>query len=588
MADKQRPKRAKRTESDVEVFKRESRALRGGIEETLTSKETHFGEADHQLLKFHGVYQQDDRDTRKELEQAGGEPDYSFMIRVAIPGGVVTAEQYLALDRLADECGNGGLRITTRQGIQYHCVPKGDLRSLIAGINDTLLTTLAACGDVSRNVMASPAPLADEVHSLVRQMAKDIARDLAPKTKAYHEIWLSGEKITSTEPEVDPFYGPQYLPRKFKVGIALASDNSIDVYAYDAGLIAVVEDGRVIGWQVTAGGGLGMTHGKANTMAALAQPVAFVPADRGVESIRTLATIFRDSGNRLNRKQARLKYVIRDRGMDWLRDEFRARGSFEVEPPRALPRPGYRDYLGQHADDCGTHFYGVFVENGRIKDRDEDDGGTQVRTGLRVAVERLGCGVVFTPNQNLLFTGLSDKQVVELEDILRSHGIRLLSDLSNARRYSMACPALPTCGLALTESERVMPSLVDGFESVLAELGLAEEHLTLRMTGCPNGCARPYTADIGIVGRKPGEQYNIYLGGGLPGDRMGDLYAEDVPFDELVSTVRPLLQAFASTRQPAEPLSDFYLRLTGRERAADQVTGKEEPMRDQISLPVIG
>lgn len=583
MAEQKRRRRAEKTESDVEVIKRESHGLKGTIRETLDSDATHFSEADYQLMKFHGIYQQFDRDTQIERQKAGAEFDYSFMVRVAIPGGRLTAEQYVALDELANLCGSPTLRITTRQGIQYHGVAKHDLQQLIATVNAKAMTTLAACGDVSRNVMASPAPVKDDAHQLAQQLARDIAKNLAPSTPAYHEIWLNGEKLESTEPEEDPFYGKQYLPRKFKVGIALASDATLDVRAYDAGLLIVVEDGRVVGMQVTAGGGLGMTHNKPATIATLAKPVGFVGPEHGVEAIRTIAAIFRDHGNRINRKQARLKYLIRDNGIEWFREEFRKRVSFDVAPPRDLPRPTFNDYLGPHPQEDGRLFYGVSVENGRIGDRD----GTQMRTGFRRAARELGANVVLMPNQNILFTDLEEDDVPRLEELLRSHGVGLKADLSLARRYAMACPAMPTCGLALTESERVMPALVDEFEDALAEIGLEDEPLTLRMTGCPNGCARPYTADIGFVGRKPGKRYNIYVGGGLAGDRMAELFAEDVLFDELVETVRPLLKVFAARRQPNEPFSDFWLRLTGRAVPNDTITGKEEPLAGRLELPVL-
>lgn len=575
-------RRPKKTESEVEVIKRESRGLRGTLADTLASDATHFSEAEYQLLKFHGIYQQDDRDSRSARQDASQEPDYSFMIRVAIPGGRLTADQYLALDDLADTCGNHTLRITTRQGIQYHRVPKDDLKALIAGVNAKLMTTLSACGDVNRNVMASPAPLADPAHQLVQRLAVDIAKDLRPTTSAYHEIWLAGEKIHSTEPP-DPLYGEQYLPRKFKVGIALATDNSIDVYSYDAGLIVVVEDGHVVGFQVTAGGGFGMTHNKANTIATLAKPVGFIAPQHAVAAVRLIAEIFRDHGDRINRKQARLKYIIRDKGIEWFRDEYRKRADFNVAPPRDLPRPAFHDYLGRHPQGDGKDFYGVFVENGRVADVN----GTRIRTALREIATELQPSVVLTPNQNLLFTDLAEGQVARLEEILAQHGVRRVSELSNARRYSMACPALPTCGLALTESERVLPDLVDRFAETLATLGLQDEKLTIRMTGCPNGCARPYTADLGFVGRKPGERYNIYVGGDLAGDRMSELYAEDVHIDELVDAVRPLLAAFAAQRLPDESFSDYYLRLTGRDRPNDTVTGADEPLRDKLTLPLL-
>ncbi len=577
------PRKPKKTESAVEAAKRDSKQLRGTIGETLASEATHFGADDLQLLKFHGVYQQDDRDTRTERKRGGLEPDYFFMVRVAIPGGRLTAKQYLALDELADVCGNGTLRITTRQGLQFHRVPKGDLQTLITGVNARLLTTLAACGDVERNVMASPAPLADPAHRLVQQMARDIAQALSPGRRAYHEIWLGGEKLHTTEEPPDPLYGRQYLPRKFKTGIALAGDNSVDIYAHDAGLVALLDDGEVTRFQLLAGGGLGMTHNKPDTFAALALPIGVIPAVNAVKAVRAVVGIFRDHGNRADRKHARLKYLIDEWGLDRFREEFRSRVAFDVAPPVELPRADYHDYLGRHAQGDGKFFYGVFIENGRVADVD----GTRVRSAFREVVRRLQPAITFTPSQNILFTDLGERRVDELESILRDHGVRLVSQLRNARRYSMACPALPTCGLALTEAERVMPNVIDMFERELAALGLEDERLTIRMTGCPNGCARPYTADIGVVGRKPGERYNVYLGGGLHGDRMTDLFAADVPIGEVFSVLRPLLAAFAAHRQPRETFSDFYVRVAGHEAPRTRVTGGEVETRNSISLPVI-
>lgn len=579
-ADSKQP--PQRPESDVEAIKRNSRGLRGDIGETLAGDATHFDKEGYQILKFHGIYQQDDRDTRSPRRDQGLEPDFFFMVRVAIPGGRLTSEQYLALDDLADECGDGSLRITTRQGIQYHCVAKGDLKPLIARVNEQLMTTLAACGDVSRNVMASPEPIADDAHRLVQRIAGEIARALRPQTSAYHEIWLGDERVVSTQ-DNEPFYGQQYLPRKFKAGVTLASDNNIDIYTYDAGLIAVVDDGEVRGFNVVAGGGMGMTHNKATTIATLAQPVGFVAPEHGTAAVRHIAGIFRDHGNRSDRRHARLKYLIQEWGIERFREEFRQRAEFDVAPPVELPRPQYQDYVGAHAQGDGRFYYGVFVQNGRVADRD----GVQYRSAVRRVVEELGANVVLSANQNLLLTDLAEDQIADVERILREHGVKLVGDLSNIRRYSMACPALPTCGLALTESERAIPRVLDDFETLLADLGLDDEELTLRMTGCPNGCARPYTADIGFVGRKPGEKYSVYVGGGLPGDRVADLFADDIPIGELADTLRPLLTHFARTRQPDESLSDFYWRLSGKAEPRRALTGKETPVRESLALPVL-
>lgn len=565
-------------ESKTEIIKRESRHLRGRLAEELQEPSTHFSEESAQLLKFHGSYQQDDRDVRHARRAAKEEVAYQFMVRVAIPGGVLSAEQYLVLDDLADRYGNGTLRVTTRQGMQFHGVLKRDLKAHIAAINHALMSTLAACGDVERNVMACPAPLADEAHATVRRLAKEIAKALRPGSGAYHEIWLDGEKHLSTESE-EPFYGDTYLPRKFKTGVTHALDNSIDVYSYDCGLIAFLEGSKVVGYNVLAGGGMGLTHNKADTFAALAQPVGFVGPAHAIEAVKTVAAIFRDTGNRADRRHARLKYVLAERGLAWFQEEFRRRANFPVELFRPLPRPQYRDYLGAHPQGDGRQFYGVYIENGRIGDRN----GEHLRTALREIVTTWRPGVVLTPNQNLLLTDLALEAVPQIESALHAHGAPLPSTLSAARRYALACVALPTCGLAMAEAERLMPSVVERFEKELENLGLRDVPLTLRMTGCPNGCARPYTADIAFVGRAP-DVYNIHVGGGLGGDRIADLYAANVRTEDLVSTLRPLLAAYAAGRQNGESLGDFYQRHLPPREARITVTGKETPTRDLVQL----
>ena len=367
-----------KTESKVEVVKRNSRHLRGTIAEALASDATHFSESDEALLKFHGAYQQDDRDLRHENRKKGVEEAYQFMVRCAIPGGVVSADQYLGLDALSDQYGNRTLRITTRQGFQLHGVIKKNLKATIVAINHTLLTTISACGDVERNVMTCPAPLHDEAHVTLRRVAREIAIQLRPATRAYHEIWLDGEKALSAEQE-EPFYGDVYMPRKFKTAIALADDNCVDVYNDDAGLIAILEGPRIVGYNVLVGGGMGMTHGKADTVARLGEPLGFVAPEHAVEAIRTICAIFRDHGNRTDRRHARIKYLINDWGIERFREEFRRRALFDLHDWRPVPRPVCHDHLGRNRQGDGKWFYGVFIENGRIIDRDD----RRIKTALR-------------------------------------------------------------------------------------------------------------------------------------------------------------------------------------------------------------
>jgi sulfite reductase beta subunit-like hemoprotein len=566
-------------DSKVEHAKRQSRHLRGTIADTLRGEAAHFEGDDVTLLKFHGTYQQDDRDARRRRDEAAGK-SYSFMVRVALPGGALDAGQYLALEEVADRWANGTLRVTTRQGFQFHGVVKHGLKETIAEVNRRLMTTLAACGDVSRNVMGCPAPAADEAHAAVRAAAEGIAERLRPASRAYHEIWLDGERQVSTEEE-EPFYGDAYLPRKFKTGVALSTDNCVDIWSQDVGLVAVVDGRTVRGFNLLVGGGLGMTHHKADTAARLAQPLGFVAAEQAVEAVRIVAAIFRDHGNRADRRHARLKYLLAEWGMARFRAEFERRAGFPLAPAVELPPLPYHDHLGRHRQPDGRWFYGVFVQSGRIT----DGGGQRLKAALHEIVTRLRPGVRLTGQQNVLLTDLDDAGVRAVEVLLREHGVTPAQELSAARRFSMACPALPTCGLAVAESERAMPEVLDRFEAELTALGLRDEPLTIRMTGCPNGCARPYTADIAFVGRSLG-LYNVYVGGGLGGDRVVDLFRADVRSEDLLEAVRPLLARWAAERGAGEGLSDFYQRLVGRTERRTSITGREEPSADLVALAV--
>ncbi len=566
-------------ESKVESAKRQGRHLRGTIAEQLHDGGSHFEGDDVTLLKFHGTYQQDDRDARKRRDESA-EKAFAFMVRVALPAGALDADQYLALEEVADRWANGTLRVTTRQGFQFHGVLKRDLKATIAEVNHRLMTTLAACGDVSRNVMGCPAPVDDEVHQAVRAAARGIAQRLRPASKAYHEIWLDGEKQVSTEEE-EPFYGDVYLPRKFKTGVALATDNCVDIWSQDVGLVAIANGRTITGFNVLVGGGLGMTHHKADTTARLAQPLGFVTTEHAVEAVRIVASIFRDHGNRADRRHARLKYLLAEWGMERFRAEFARRAEFPLAPLVELPSLPYHDHLGRHRQPDGRWFYGVFVQSGRIT----DTGGQRLKTALHEIVVRLRPGVRLTGQQNVLLTDLDDAGVKAVEATLRAHGVTPAQELSAARRFSMACPALPTCGLAVADSERAIPELLDRFEAELSALGLRDEPLTIRMTGCPNGCARPYTADIAFVGRSLG-LYNVYVGGGLGGDRVVDLFRADVRLDELVDAVRPLLVRWAAERAPGEGLSDFYQRLVKRTERRTSISGREEPSAELVALAV--
>jgi sulfite reductase (ferredoxin) len=546
--------------SKVEHIKAESHHLRGQIDQELAQESAHFSDPQVQLIKFHGIYQQENRDARQTRKATGEEKAYQFMIRTRVPGGEVTAEQYLTHDDLADQYANGTLRITTRQGFQLHGVLKDGLYPAIHTINEALLSTLAACGDVNRNVMACPVPFAHHVHAQVEETARRIAMHLAPRTRAYHEIWVDGEQVKidkhSAGEEAEPIYGPTYLPRKFKIGIAAPGDNCIDVYTQDIGLVSCLEGENLEGFTILVGGGLGMTHGKADTFPRLGTPLCFATPDEILAVVETIVTVQRDYGDRQNRKHARMKYVVEERGIAWFRAEVERRLGYSLQDPRTVIWQSADDHLGWHPQGDGRWFLGIYVENGRVK----DDDGFRLRSGLRHAIKQFRPDIRLTPQQNILFTDLSEEQRGPLTALLASYGIPTDPADIGARRFAMACPALPTCGLALAEAERALPEVIRQIETDLCALGLVNEPLSVRMTGCPNGCARPYMGDIGFVGRTK-DVYNVYIGGDLLNTRLNTLYAASVHTQDLAATVRPLLALWKEERLPAEHFGDYCSRV---------------------------
>ncbi len=553
--------------SKVERIKIESDYLRGQIAEELAQDTSRFTEAQVQLIKFHGMYQQENRDVRQERKATGTEKAYQFMIRSRIPGGKLTAEQYLVEDDLATRYGNNTLRITTRQSFQLHGILKGDIRSTIRSINEAMLSTLAACGDVNRNVMACPAPVRSRAQIQIQEIAERIALRMAPRSAAYHEIWVDGEQVETithpTEEEavepvepVEPMYGPTYLPRKFKIGVAFPGDNCIDVYTQDIGLVPVLEGENLAGFTVLVGGGMGMTHGKTETYPRLASPLCYVPADDVLEVIETIITIQRDYGDRKNRKHARMKYVVEERGTNWFRGELEQRLGRSVEDPHPVHWHGVDDHLGWQEQGDGRWFLGLHIENGRLKDTDT----MLLRTGIRKTVETFRPAVRLTAQQNILLADIPASQRSAVSEMLASYNIPTEPTEVGTHRFAMACPALPTCGLALAEAERVLPSVVQQIEADLEELGLKDEPLSMRMTGCPNGCARPYLGDIGFVGRTK-DVYNIYVGGDRPGARMNTLYAPSVHLNNLAATIRPLLILWKDEREGLESFGDYCHRV---------------------------
>jgi sulfite reductase (ferredoxin) len=516
-----------------------------------------FSQESFQLLKFHGIYQQDDRDVRTERKRQGLDVDHICMVRVSVPGGVLTAEQYLTMDKLADAVGNATLRITTRQGIQYHFVRKGDIRGLLATLNDHLITTLGACGDVVRNTMCCPAPLPDRQRTDVASYALEVARRFRPRTQAYYQLWLDGDRaVTAEAPDEEPLYGTTYLPRKFKIGFAFPGDNCIDVYTHDIGVVPVLDDGSLRGFTVLVGGGMGKSHINPDTFPRLADPLATVAPDELFEVLETVVRVQRDHGDRSNREHARLKYLVHDWGIERFRDEVGQRLGRSLPDPQPVVFHDAADHLGWHRQGDGRWFLGVKVENGRIADR----GPVRLRSGLRAVVERCSPGVRFTPREDVLFTDLTDGDRPVVEGLLRDSGVLPVEQWVAIKRHAFACPALPTCGLALTESERALPGVLDELQAELDALGLEGFDAHVRMTGCPNGCARPYTAEIGLVGRGK-KNYDIHLGGEPVGIRLNSVFAENIPRDELVNVLRPMLAHYRDRRLDAEGFGDFCHRL---------------------------
>ena len=556
--------------SPAETTKASSQFLRGPLREELGNSSALFSKPATAVLKFHGIYQQDDRDLRKS-----GVKQHTAMVRVGVPGGVLTPEQYLAMDRLADEIADGSLRITTRQDIQFHYVPKQDLRMLIQTLNGQFLSTLAACGDVVRNVVCCPAPFTSSQRTELDAYVRQLSRSLKPRSHAYYEVWVDGERAVSAEeadetaPDVDPWkveplYGAVYLPRKFKIGFAYPGDNTTDVYSNDIGIVPHYENGELHGFTILAGGGMGQSAGVKASHPRLADPVCSVGSDPQelLEVVTAIVTIHRDFGNRSNRKLARLKYVMDEWGVPRFQAELNARVGRVLAPPGPLSWKRANDYLGWHkqgtdADGRPLWFVGVRVISGRVKDF---TGSHRIKTGLRRIVERFRPGVRLTSQQNLYLSGIADGDKGAISGLLREHGIAQPESLPPILRHAMACPALPTCGLAITESERIMPDVVQDIQAEFDAVGLGEQEVHLRTTGCPNGCARPYTAEIGIVGASV-DMYTVYLGASPLGTRLGRVFAQNVKRREVPIRLRPVIQLYAESREGDEAFGDFCHRL---------------------------
>ncbi|MDP8246286.1 MAG: NADPH-dependent assimilatory sulfite reductase hemoprotein subunit [Candidatus Hinthialibacter antarcticus] len=541
----------------VEDIKKESKRLRGGINQTLAGSVDHFEEDDYQLLKFHGIYQQDNRDARVERRKQGLDREHIFMVRSRIPGGQVTAKQYLIHDEVVGKFGNGSLRITSRQGLQVHFVVKGELKDCVHAINESGITTWGACGDVVRNVMGASSPIQDAAHQDIWKLSSELAETFKSHSQAYSEIWLNGEKLDTPGSEDEPIYGEFYLPRKFKFGVAVPPRNDTDLYTNDVGLAPHVENGAVVGYTLIVGGGMGMSHAKKNTRPILGKPMFYIERAHVVDLCKAIVLTQRDLGNREDRKQARMKYLVEKLGVEAFKKEVVSRldDGIQVSEPKPLVWNTTGDLLGWNEQGDGKLFLGLWVPEGRIIDSDEGN----YRSAIRAIVETYSTPVRLTPNCNIIFCDVDPKHKDAINALLKEHNVTLDDSFSEARRLGMACVSLPTCGLALAESERVFQGVLDEIDVHLRELGLDQDPILIRMTGCPNGCARPYNADIAFVGKSPGK-YVVFVGGSHRGDRLAALDKKMADIKDIPGLVRGYLDEYVSNRNEGECFSDYWGR----------------------------
>ena len=560
--------------SKVENLKERSNFLREPLLTELKEDTTHFSEDAIQILKFHGSYQQDNRDNRVK----GQEKDYQMMLRTRSPGGYVPPELFLTLDRLSEEYGNHTLRVTTRQGFQIHGVLKKNIKVVIKNILRNMGSTLSACGDVNRNVLSPPAPFKNKPeYQYAFQYANNIADLLNPQSGAYYEIWLDGEKAISVEeaPEVkearkskgrgmivedspEPIYGEQFMPRKFKICVTVPGDNSIDIYTNDIGLVVITDkNGELQGFNVLAGGGLGRTHNKEETFARIADEIGYVDKEDVYDLVKAIVATQRDYGDRFNRRHARMKYLIHDWGVQKFKDKVETYFGKKLKAYKKLPEWQYKDFLGWYEQGDGKWFFGIGVENGRVK----DEGAFQLKTALREIVSQLNVPMFLSANHNIILGDISPEHKETVENILVNRGIETNPQaIEPLTRYSMACPALPTCGLAVTESERVLPGITDRIRALLNKLGMVDEHFVIRMTGCPNGCARPYMAELGFVGSAPGK-YQIWLGGTPNQTQLAQPYEQKMPIEDLETFFEPIFVFFKQNRKSTESFGSFCSRV---------------------------
>jgi len=542
--------------SKVEQIKTESDYLAGKIASQLENSNSYFEENEIQLLKFHGTYQQYNRDTATKLKQQGQEKEFSFMIRTKVPAGLLTSKQYIELDNLTNKFSDSSLRITTRQTIQFHGVLKGNLKKIMNNISKMLLTTYGACGDVVRNVTTIAAPINDQIHNQLRLDALKISSYFIPSSTSYAQIWINGDKYEYQKKEKnEPMYGKNYLPRKFKIGITIPEDNSVDVLTNDIAIFLIYKNNKVLGYNIAIGGGLGMTHNKPKTFPYLAKPILFCSKIDFIKVIESVVKIYKDYGDRTNRKHARLKYLIAEKGINWFKNKIESVLKKKFEKPIKLDNLKIKDHLGWHAQGDGKWYIGIFIPSGRIK----DDKNIKIKSGLRDIIKKFKPSVTLSTDQNIIFGDINKKDRNVIDRLLKQYSI-VKKKLSKVDRWFLACPALPTCGLALSEAERVRDKIIRKIEEILLKHNLQDEKFSIRITGCPNGCARPYAGDIGIVGRAP-NLYALFSGGDFEGTRLNKKILDKVSYHDLTKALEQILLLFKDQRKNNESLGDFCNRI---------------------------
>ncbi|MBL7770149.1 MAG: NADPH-dependent assimilatory sulfite reductase hemoprotein subunit [Flavipsychrobacter sp.] len=545
--------------SEVEHIKERSRFLEGTIQDSLKDEVTgNLYAQDQQLIKFHGSYVQSDRELDKERKAQKLEPLYSFMIRVRVPGGVASPAQWITMDDLADKYGMPTLKLTTRQAFELHGILKHNLKPTIKEINESLMNSIAACGDVNRNVMCTVNPYTSNIHDAVQQVALAVNDHLTPKTKAYYKIWVNDEQVAGPVEDIteEPIYGKTYLPRKFKITFAIPPYNDTDVYAHDIGLIAIEEKGQLAGFNFTIGGGMGMTFGDENTYPRIGDLIGYAPTEKVVDVCEKLLTIQRDYGNRENRKLSRFKYTIEREGLDFVKAELNKRLGYDLEPAKPYVFTTNGDSFGWVKGANGKWFNTLYIEGGRVKDNEQ----FQLRKGLRAIAEMLeGGDFRITGNQNVVIGNVAEELKPKVEALLEQYGLAAHQEVTPLHQHAIACVALNLCPLANAEGERYLPSLITKIHTILEKYGIPEQPITIRMTGCPNGCGRPYLGEIGFVGRAPGK-YNLYLGAAFNGDRMNVLHKEALSEEEILAELDPLIAQYAAERTPNEHFGDFLVR----------------------------